>query len=65
MNSPQNIVQDFINYLQAERGLSPNTVESYKNDVVSFLEKTKKDIRNINREDIEKYLHSLDSSNFS
>jgi integrase/recombinase XerD len=33
--------------------------------VVSFLEKTKKDIRNINREDIEKYLHSLDSSNFS
>jgi len=65
MNSTQNIVQDFIYYLQAERGLSPNTVESYKNDVVSFLKKTKKYVKNINKEDIERYLQSLDSSNFS
>jgi integrase/recombinase XerD len=33
--------------------------------VVSFLDKTKKDIKHINREDIERYLHSLDSSNLS
>jgi integrase/recombinase XerD len=65
MNSTQNIVQDFIYYLQAERGLSPNTVESYKNDVVSFLKKTKKNVKNMTKEDIERYLHSLDSSNFS
>jgi integrase/recombinase XerD len=65
MNSNQNIVQDFIYYLQAERGLSLNTVESYKNDVVYFLEKTKKDIKKINREDIEEYLKRLHSSNFS
>ena len=65
MNSTQNIVQDFIYYLQAERGLSPNTVESYKNDVVSFLKKTKKDVKHMTKEDIEEYLHSLDSSNFS
>ncbi len=51
--------------MQAERGLSPNTVESYKNDVVSFLKKTKKYVKNINKEDIERYLQSLDSSNFS
>lgn len=66
MNSTQqNSVQDFIYYLQAERGLSVNTVESYKNDVISFLERTKKNIREINREDIKKYLHSLNRSNFS
>ncbi len=66
MNSTQqNFVQDFIYYLQAERGLSINTVESYKNDVISFLEKTKKDIKEINREDIEKYLNTLNNSDFS
>ncbi len=65
MNSDQNFVQDFIYYLQAERGLSGNTVESYKNDVVSFLEKTKKNIKEINEKDIKEYLHSLNSSNFS
>lgn len=66
MNSTQkNFVQDFIYYLQAERGLSGNTVESYKNDVISFLKKTKKNIKDINREDIKEYLNSLDSSNFS
>jgi integrase/recombinase XerD len=65
MNSDQNFVQDFIYYLQAERGLSGNTVESYKNDVVSFLEKTKKNVKEIKREDIKEYLNSLNSSNFS
>jgi integrase/recombinase XerD len=65
MNSDQNSVQDFIYYLQAERGLSGNTVESYKNDVVSFLKNTKKNIKQINREDIKEYLQSLNSSNFS
>lgn len=66
MNSTQqNFVQDFIYYLQAERGLSGNTVDSYKNDVISFLKKTKKDIKEINSEDIKEYLYSLNSSNFS
>ena len=66
MNSTQqDSVQDFIYYLQAERGLSFNTVESYKNDVVSFLKITKKNIKEIDGEDIKKYLHSLNSSNFS
>jgi integrase/recombinase XerD len=65
MNSPENLVKDFIYYLQAERGLSGNTVESYKSDVLSFLETTKKNIKDINREDIKNYLHVLHSSNFS
>ena len=65
MNSDQNFVQDFIYYLQAERGLSGNTVESYKNDVVSFLKNTKKNVKQITREDIKEYLQNLNSSNFS
>jgi len=65
MNSTENLVKDFIYYLQAERGLSGNTVESYKRDVLSFLENTKKNIKDVNREDIKNYLHSLHGSNFS
>ena len=65
MNSPEPFVKDFIYYLQAERGLSGNTVESYKSDVLSFLENTKKNVKEINREDIKNYLQSLHNSNFS
>ena len=65
MNSTENPVKDFIYYLQAERGLSVNTIESYKSDVLSFLENTKKNIKEINGEDIKNYLYSLHSSNFS
>jgi integrase/recombinase XerD len=66
MNSTQqDFVQDFVYYLQAERGLSGNTIGSYKSDVISFLEKTKKNIKDINREDIKEYLDSLNNSNFS
>jgi integrase/recombinase XerD len=65
MNSTENLVKDFIYYLQAERGLSGNTVESYKSDVLFFLENTKKNIKDIDGEDIKNYLRSLHSSNFS
>ena len=65
MNSAEPLVKDFIYYLQAERGLSGNTVESYKSDVLSFLENTKKNVKEINREDIKNYLQSLHNSNFS
>ena len=65
MNSAEHPVEDFIYYLQAERGLSGNTVESYKSDVLSFLENTKKNVKEIDREDIKNYLHSLHNANFS
>ena len=65
MNSAEPFVKDFIYYLQAERGLSGNTVEGYKSDALSFLENTKKNVKEINREDIKNYLQSLHNSNFS
>lgn len=65
MNSTEDLVKDFIYYLQAERGLSGNTIESYKRDVISFLETTKKNVKDINTGDIKNYLHGLHSSNFS
>jgi integrase/recombinase XerD len=65
MDSEKNLIEDFVYYLQAERGLSQNTVESYKSDVLSFIEKTKKDIKDINKEDIQSFIDGLHSSDFS
>jgi len=65
MNSTEQLVKEFVYYLQAERGLSGNTVESYKSDVIKFIDNTKKNIKEINKEDIQNYIDSLHSSNFS
>lgn len=65
MNSTEQLVKEFVYYLQAERGLSGNTVESYKSDVITFIDNTKKNIKEINKEDIQNYIDSLHSSNFS
>jgi integrase/recombinase XerD len=65
MNSEKNLIEDFVYYLQAERGLSQNTVESYKSDVLSFLEKIKKDIKDVKKEDIQNHIDELHNSNFS
>jgi integrase/recombinase XerD len=65
MNSEKKLIEDFVYYLQAERGLSQNTVESYKSDVLSFIEATKKDIKDINKEDIQSYIDNMHGSNFS
>jgi len=65
MNSTEQLVKEFVYYLQAERGLSGNTVESYKSDVLAFIDNTKKNIKEINEENIQNYIDSLHSSNFS
>jgi integrase/recombinase XerD len=65
MKNTEKPVKDFIYYLQAERGLSENTIESYKHDVLSFLADTEKKIENINKRDIQNYLDNLNGSDLS
>ena len=65
MKTAEKPVKDFVYYLQAERGLSENTVESYKHDILSFLSDTEKKIENINKQDIQSYLDDLNDSDLS
>jgi integrase/recombinase XerD len=65
MNNSGKSVKDFVYYLQAERGLSENTVESYKHDVLSFITDTEKDIKNIKKQDVQNYLDRLNGLNLS
>lgn len=66
MNNNEEIIKDFIYYLQAERELSPNTVSAYKRDIIDFLSQTdKNNIGEIKRKDIIGYLSFLKKNEYS
>lgn len=61
-----NIVERFLNYLTVEKGLSINTIESYKNDINKFkkyLSDINKDITGFTRNDVISYLNHLRDNN--
>ena len=56
----------FLDFLQNDKKLSDNTLQSYKRDIVQFMEYTEKNNINylkIEQEDIQKYLKSLEKLN--
>ncbi|MCK4528808.1 site-specific tyrosine recombinase XerD [candidate division WOR-3 bacterium] len=65
MNYSKEAVKDFIYYLQAERELSPNTVDAYKRDILFFLDEVDKEVGDINRDDLLKYISKLQSAEYS
>jgi integrase/recombinase XerD len=65
MRNNKEAITDFVYYLQAERGLSLNTVCAYKRDLLYFLDRTEKKIENITREDILNYIDELQNSKYS
>ena len=63
------LLEEFLNYLSVERGLSKNTISSYRSDLLSFLnyleEKGAADIEKIKRDDITQYLLHLKDKGLS
>ena len=63
------LLDEFINYLSVERGLSKNTIASYKSDLASFLNylelKGFSSVDKIKRDDITKYLMNLKDKGLS
>lgn len=60
----EHVLEDFFHYLQIERGLSHNTLESYERDLqgyVAFLKETYPEIKwsELERRDITMYLYQL------
>ena len=52
-------IENFIYFLEVERGVSNNTIESYRRDLKKFAEhikKSRKDISGVTREDIVRFL---------
>ncbi len=59
-------LDDFSDYLKIDKNYSENTIESYIRDIRFFLEYINKDIEDISKKDIEKYiLHVLPEYNES
>lgn len=63
------LVEEFLNYLSIERGLSKNTIASYRADLASFLNylesKGFSDIESIKRDEIRNYLMRLKDKGLS
>ena len=64
------IIEQFIFFMEVERGVSPNTIDSYKRDLVKFfryLKKIKKSnkLASVSRDDITEFLMYLKDSGLS
>ena len=54
------LIEEFLRYLLIDKGYSNNTLESYKRDLLIFLEYNKnKDINEITSDDLKKYIKYL------
>lgn len=60
MNKETNLcINEFIDYLQFEKGLSEKTIKSYNVDLRDFFDATKKEYDEIKKEDIYKYIEDI------
>jgi len=59
--TPSPLLLKYIDYLEFERKLSDNTINSYKNDLTTFDMYFNNDLVNLTHKDISKYLESLDN----
>ncbi len=58
----EKVLRDFINYIFVEKGLSQNSISSYKRDIIKYLEYLKnidiKSVDEVKRENITNYLNT-------
>lgn len=57
----------YLEFIELEKGLSPNSIEAYRRDVEFFLEyfSTKTNLDEISRHDISKYIRFLKENNYA
>ncbi|MBE7703667.1 MAG: tyrosine recombinase XerD [Cyanobacteria bacterium SIG28] len=52
------IISQYLEYLEMEKGLSPNTIDAYRRDLYSFAESVN-DINSVDRNNINNFIRSL------
>jgi len=66
MDSLKELIEEFLRYLLIDKGYSNNTIESYKRDLLTFLEYNKnKNINNISSNDLKQYIKYLNNKNLN
>ena len=56
-------IDDFCNYLLIDKHYSSNTIESYKRDLIKFYDFIKKDLKNVDKNDVKDYLKYINNMN--
>ena len=59
------ILAEYLEYLEIEKGLSFNTVEAYRRDLSDFLESFECDIKDVQRNQVNNYILNLHNKKFS
>jgi len=62
---PGSLIDCFLDHLRVERGLSENTIYSYKNDLQTFQKWLEGDLKEISSQLISEYIGSLKEKGFS
>jgi len=66
MNSLKELIEEFLRYLLVDKGYSNNTIESYKRDLIKFLEYNKnKSMNDISNKDLKEYIKFLNEENLN
>ena len=58
-------IDAFLDYLLIDKNYSNNTISSYKNDLVKFLEYIGKDLKKVNKKDIDSYIQFLHKEGYN
>ncbi|MGB2661663.1 MAG: site-specific tyrosine recombinase XerD [Candidatus Omnitrophota bacterium] len=61
-------IDQFIDFMEVERGVSPNTIQSYRRDIkkfINYIRKIKKDISDVSRDDVTGFMKDLKQKGLS
>ena len=59
------IISQYLEYLEIEKGLAQNTIDAYRRDLYSFAENCENELNKIDRLNINSYIRSLKEKNFA
>ena len=59
------LISEYLEYIDIEKGLSENTAEAYRRDLGAFIDFTNKDVNLIRHNDITGFIRDLHEKNYS